>query len=390
MSNDDDKYKPRVARGSTLFTSSSGESRKKLREKLANRDKNKPFTPVKVNIKEYPDKKNIDLLIRYLSQNGINPQDYKRNYIERRLRARVARHNLDTYKAYLELLRGDENELKTLKKSLSINVTRFMRNRETYEIIKKDVLPLAIKNAKGKTLNLWSAGCAVGTEPYSMSMLMGDLTTNYSIKATDIKQELLDLARGAMYDEAYLGEVNATERRKYFDQIDNDTYKVKTEYRNKVSFSKLDLLRDTYPKNLDIIFCRNVLIYIDREPQTRIINKFMSSLKDGGFLILGRTESIFKNKDLPNIEVFNGQHRIYRKSTSVTEIAKSQDKSRVIMTEAKPDAKHKEKAKDKSKKKIEDKSKDNKPLAEKIEDRRNQMRKERERRQKEREKSREK
>lgn len=286
-------------------------------ERLSRRDKarstKRSAKTGEITFSMIPDPENADRIIRYLSDNGISIHEYKRNYIVRRIRARVVRSEVHTYKAYFNFLLKNHQEIDIIKKSLSINVTRFFRNRDTFDFVLKNVLPIVTRERVNNTIQMWSAGCAVGAEPYSMAMIMDKMMTPYSIQATDIKSELLDLARGALYDKGYLGELNPVEIENYFDEIDETTVKVKKKYRSKVNFFKLNLLEDRYPMNFDIIFCRNVLIYIDKEPQIKIINGFMDALRPGGFLILGRTESIFRNRQVGNIEIFNGKHRVYRR-----------------------------------------------------------------------------
>lgn len=318
MSKDRDS-KRKVARGSSMYNRRlSREKREESRmERLSRRDKarstKRSAKTGEITFSMIPDPENADRIIRYLADNGISIHEYKRNYIVRRIRARVVRSEVHTYKAYFNFLLKNHQEIDIIKKSLSINVTRFFRNRDTFDFVLKNVLPIVTRERVNNTIQMWSAGCAVGAEPYSMAMIMDKMMTPYSIQATDIKSELLDLARGALYDKGYLGELNPVEIENYFDEIDETTVKVKKKYRSKVNFFKLNLLEDRYPMNFDIIFCRNVLIYIDKEPQIKIINGFMDALRPGGFLILGRTESIFRNRQVGNIEIFNGKHRVYRR-----------------------------------------------------------------------------
>lgn len=318
MSKDRGKER-KVARGSPMYDRKiSREKREVSRmERLSRRDKARSTKRIaktgEITFSMIPDPENADRIIRYLADNGISIHEYKRNYIVRRIRARVVRSEVHTYKAYFNFLLKNHQEIDIIKKSLSINVTRFFRNRDTFDFVLKNVLSIVDRARVNNTIQMWSAGCAVGAEPYSMAMMMDKMMTPYSIQATDIKSELLDLARGALYDKGYLSELNPVEIESYFDEIDETTVKVKEKYRSKVNFFKLNLLEDRFPMNFDIIFCRNVLIYIDKEPQIKIINGFMDALRPGGFLILGRTESVFRKRQVGNIEIFNGKHRVYRR-----------------------------------------------------------------------------
>ncbi len=314
----DDK-KRKVARGSTLFR--PNEEAQAIKESKVERLKNKPerdakkkfIKPVHISLKKYPDEKNIDKIIDYINENGIQIKDYKRKYIVRRIRSRVSKNQFDTYMDYLKFISSNKSEFRELKESLSINVTRFIRNRDTFDLIKKEIMPIVAQNARKSKIKMWSAGCAVGAEAYSMSMLMDGINVPYTITATDLKTELLNLARGGFYDKIYLAEMKPEEKSKYFDLIDPNTYKVKAKYRLKVNFSKMDLLADKYPVGFDVVFCRNVLIYIERAAQEKMLQGFVTSLKPGGFLVLGRTESIFNTKILKYLSVYSSKHRIYRK-----------------------------------------------------------------------------
>jgi chemotaxis protein methyltransferase CheR len=322
-----DDNKRKVAKGSTLFRTKNEKIAIKksrvirLKNKTERDAKKKFIKPVKIELKTYPDEKNINLIIRFLFDNGVRIKDYKERYILRRIRARVSKNRCKSYLDYHKLLISSKKEYRELIESLSINVTRFFRNRDTYEFVKNNIIPIIIQNSSKNKIKMWSAGCAVGAEAYSMAMLMDGLNDLYSITATDIKQELLNLAKGALYDKIYLAEMTPKEKRIYFNSVDENTSSVKGKYKMKVKFSILNLLKDKYPIGLDMIFCRNVLIYIDREPQDKIINGFIKSLNPGGFLVLGRTESIFNKRLLNDLNVYNTRHRIYQK-TRMNELKK--------------------------------------------------------------------
>jgi SAM-dependent methyltransferase len=183
-------------------------------------------------------------------------------------------------------------------------------------------MPEIFRNAqaRGSTeVKFLSAGCAVGPEPYSLAMIAHDKKPkgiNLKIHASDINQDLLDTARFATYSKQYVAEMNAAEVSKYFDLNKFGEHVVKANIRRSVNFSKKDIMKDEFPHGVDLIFCRNVLIYIDRDAQNQVISKFINALKPGGYLVLGRTETLFLDWR-KYVDIISAKHRIYQKKTSV-------------------------------------------------------------------------
>jgi hypothetical protein len=137
-------------------------------------------------------------------------------------------------------------------------------------------------------------------------------TTDISILATDVKDELLRIARNGVYSESYLGEMQDQEISRFFSQTKNGDYEVKSHIKSMVTFNRHDLMKDDYPHNMDMIICRNVLIYVDRQAQNDILNKFLKSLKPNGLLVLGRTETLFGDFR-KSVDIISTKHRIYQK-----------------------------------------------------------------------------
>jgi len=299
--------KSRAARGATLF---SGMKRDKRKKRSRNTEKT---TKKRIIYNRADDPEFEKKLINYLGKNGIEVASYKDRYILRRLRVRMGRLKLTSYKDYLDYIRKHPTELGEIQESLSINVTRFFRNRDTYESVRDDVLPLLGK--KKKNIKIWSAGCAVGAEPYSIAMIASDAvpkSTKVSVMATDVKNELLNTARFGVYSKPYLAEMKTTEINRYFIETGAEDYKVKPHIKSMVNFRQQDLMKDDFPRNIDMVFCRNVLIYVDREAQNVILNKFFKALNPGGFLVLGRTETLFGDWR-KSVDIISTKHRIYRK-----------------------------------------------------------------------------
>ncbi|MHA2249800.1 MAG: CheR family methyltransferase [Candidatus Kariarchaeaceae archaeon] len=321
---DRDKKSRKVARGATLYS-------KKRPTTKGDKEKEKPkrkYTSTELTDKttlpiyhSAPDPGWEDKVIEQLGKSGIEVSSYKKRYLIRRIRVRMGRLKLNSYKNYFEYLSKNTSEIKELQESLSINVTRFFRNRDTYELLKKEIFPQLVikaKNMKQREIKVWSAGCAVGAEPYSLAMISSDVVPpdiRVNIQATDVKTELLQMARNAIYSEPYLAEMTDVETVQYFSQRNQDEYEVNSRIKRTVSFSRHDLMKDEYPSNLDLITCRNVLIYVDRDAQREIIGKFFQALKPGGILILGRTETLFGDWR-SYVDIISTKHRIYQKKSS--------------------------------------------------------------------------
>ncbi|MHA2252854.1 MAG: CheR family methyltransferase [Candidatus Kariarchaeaceae archaeon] len=309
--------KKKVAMGATLSSKTGPKSnlRSLLKKNKEERKRKNSYERQPILIRG-KDLENLDAVLKFLLRSGIPVNGYKQGYLIRRTRARIGRLKLDTYAEYLNYLRKNESEVKELHEALSINVTRFFRNGDTYDIIRTEILPEVFENnPKTNRIKMWSAGCAVGAEPYSLAMLCSDPKyQKYAIQilASDVNRDLVELAENAVYSPQYLAELTEKEASKYFYRNNDGNYKIRSSVKKYVKFDVLDLTKDSFPRNLDLILCRNVLIYIDKQMQELIIEKFCESLNIGGILILGRTETLWgmwKHR----FEPISAKHRIYRK-----------------------------------------------------------------------------
>ncbi len=270
----------------------------------------------------YPDQQNIDLIKKFLYRRGFSDVgSYKEKYLARRLAIRMRKRGVSNYADYYDVISKEENEVKLLKKCLSINVTEFFRDLDTWEEFRK-ILASYIKEKTQKVLSpsirIWSAGCAVGPEPYSIACIVHDilgrklLKHNVKVFATDFNEELLQVARRGIYEGDILNNVPNEFSLRYFEKFGKGQ-RVKYNVRRMVDFSHLDLLKDKFTfTKLDIIFCRNVLIYFAKETQKSILRRFFDLLVPEGFLILGRTE-ILHPSFRESFEVSSLRHRIYKK-----------------------------------------------------------------------------
>lgn len=220
---------------------------------------------------------------------GLDCRCYKTNYLKRRLAVRMRATGLTTYREYHDLLQRDPAEYDKLLDRLTINVSQFFRDPEVYRAITRWVLPVLEK--KGRA-NIWSAGCANGEEPYSLAMLFHErmpLGRQTRVLATDIDTTCLARAQIGRYKETSLAEVPFLMRQRYL-QLQDDLWTVDPSVRSGVTFQRHDLTGEMPPGPFDLVVCRNVMIYFNRQLQERLLRGFRDLLMPEGFLVLGKTE----------------------------------------------------------------------------------------------------
>ena len=224
---------------------------------------------------------------------------YKEKQMKRRIDALIAKNKYPGYSEYVEGLKKDSKLFEEFVNYLTINVSEFWRNPEQWDILEKNVLPDLIKKS-GKTLKIWSAACSTGDEPYSLVMLLSRFMplSNIKIIATDIDKQVLEKAKAGLYNEKSLAGLPKDLKDKYFTKIGLSNYQISEDIKKCVDFKQHNLLRDAYPDNVDLIVCRNVLIYFTDEAKDEIYRKFNKSLKSGGYLFVGSTEQIINYKDM--------------------------------------------------------------------------------------------
>ncbi|HSB34104.1 MAG TPA: protein-glutamate O-methyltransferase CheR [Nitrospirota bacterium] len=235
---------------------------------------------------------------------GIYFDDGSKYLLERRLARRLELHRLKSFEEYYHFLRYDrkrEEELTALIDNLTTNETYFFRENAQLHAFSEEILPdLRERLADRNTLRIWSAGCSTGEEPYTIAILLlesGDWWRDWQVEiiGSDINQRVLHTARKGVYKK---GSHRATDPRmlaKYFTLDEKGDYRVIDRVKELVSFSYVNLL-DPHKTSLiggvDVIFCRNVIIYFDREAKKKVIESFYHKLRDGGYLLLGHSESL--------------------------------------------------------------------------------------------------
>lgn len=225
---------------------------------------------------------------------GIDLGQYKSRQMQRRLGSLLSRNGAKNYVEYYKLLESDRHALQNFLDSLTINVSEFFRNPDKFEELRKRVLPELLN--RRDEVRIWSAGCAHGAEPYSVAILMDELSDSvrHSILATDIDATTLAKAKQAVYREVDVKNVSRHRLSTYFiHDREASTYAVRPHIRDRVVFQVHDLLKDPFPTDLDLILCRNVVIYFTEDAKASLYKRFYESLREGGVLFVGGTEMVF-------------------------------------------------------------------------------------------------
>ncbi|HEY73227.1 MAG TPA: protein-glutamate O-methyltransferase CheR [Thermoflexia bacterium] len=258
------------------------------------------------------------LLAHIRRERRLDCSQYKESFLRRRLTVRMRARDVDTYQAYLGVLRSDPAEFDALLVALTINLSYFFRDTAVFEALRYAVLEtLVAKRAQSRRLTVWSAGCAGGEEPCSVAMILTDLLGtaiskwDVQIQATDIDANVLARARRGVYKPLSFQDLQAGFVERYFTH-DGDTYTLQPAIRRLVTFRQHDLTTPPPLPRYDLILCRNVLIYFAREYQESIVRHLLDYLEPGGYLTLGMAEMLPLALS-SRLEAVDGRLRIYRK-----------------------------------------------------------------------------
>jgi two-component system, chemotaxis family, CheB/CheR fusion protein len=235
---------------------------------------------------------------------GHDFSGYRETTIRRRIERRMAVHRLDTLADYLRYLQQTPAEMRHLFKDLLIGVTNFFRDPEAFEVLSEQALPqLARQGGPDEPLRVWVTGCATGEEAYSLAIVLTEtlerlrLQREIQVFASDLNPEAIEFARHAVYPESIAADVSAERLRRFFTHNEG-AYKLKKQIRERVVFAAQNLLKDPPFSNLDLLSCRNLLIYLKPDLQKRLLPLFHYTLKPGGLLFLGASETIGEFTDL--------------------------------------------------------------------------------------------
>lgn len=260
-----------------------------------------------------------DLLEELAEQRNFDFRGYKKSTLERRFRRRMFQLNLGGYGEYGSYIRAHPNEVTDLLNTLLINVTEFFRDPPSWELLRHEVLPPLLNRLKpGHSFRAWSAGCASGEEAYSIAILLaeyfGTRIHDYDIKiyATDIDDEALNSARHGEYSQDAIHRVRTEWREKYFHG--KDQQRVIREIRRLVIFGRSNLVQDAPISHVNLLACRNVLIYFDSDLQKQILGRLHYALEPGGILFLGKSESQLTNSQ--QFQRVNARWRIFQRITN--------------------------------------------------------------------------
>lgn len=227
---------------------------------------------------------------------GINLSAYKPEQLNRRINSLMTRVGIKNLDEYSQAIKNDSAQRQKFLDFITINVTEFFRNPELYEDLEKQIQKELLPN--NANLKIWSAACSIGCEPYSLGIILDRISPNrkHNIIATDIDNTILSKAKIGEYTQNEMKGVKNSDLSKYFKIVD-DKYYIESKIKNMVTFKKHDLILDSYDNNFDLIVCRNVVIYFNNDIKQEIYGKFSNSLKKGGLLFVGATESIYNYRD---------------------------------------------------------------------------------------------
>ncbi|WP_249673453.1 CheR family methyltransferase [Pseudomonas abieticivorans] len=266
-----------------------------------------------------------EILIQLRAGTGHDFKHYKRATVLRRIERRMQVTAQPDLRAYYQYLLANPAETKALLADMLIGVTNFFRDREAFEALERDVLPLLFSHSDAigqarEEVRVWSAGSSTGEEAYSLTMLLNDQqlvcgsTAKIQVFATDIDERAVAVGRAGAYPQAIVTDIPPSRLRQYFIK-EESVYRVRKEAREKVLFAKHSLLADPPFSQIDLIVCRNLLIYLDRDVQREILQMFHFALNPGGFLFLGSSESADLCPDL--FTAVDKKNRIFRARTGI-------------------------------------------------------------------------
>lgn len=240
-------------------------------------------------------------------KSGITLNDGKKELVRTRLGSKLRKGGFGSFREYYNHVLDDRTgeELVTLLDAISTNLTSFFREANHFQYLRKNILP-EIMGKKGhdspREIRAWSAGCSSGEEPYSLAftladMLHGDKSWVVKLLATDISTKVLARAARGAYTEEQVKTVPKEMASKFLDRVVEDgerLYRVRPEIKGLIQFKRFNLMTPTFPfkRGFDFIFCRNVMIYFDKPTQQTLINKFYGALSEGGYLMIGHSESL--------------------------------------------------------------------------------------------------
>ncbi len=260
----------------------------------------------------------FETLLDYLKRcRGFDFSGYKRSSLMRRINKRMQTVNIQGYNNYIDFLEVHPEEFNHLFNTILINVTSFWRDRTAWEYVKSEIIPeILSRKTANEQIRIWSAACASGEEAYTLAMLIVEILgidefrERVKIYATDVDEEALNQARQAAYEERDLTGLTPEEIETFFELVDT-TYSFRKDLRRSVIFGRHDLIQDAPISKIDLLVCRNSLMYFNAETQSKILARFHFALRDGGFLFLGKAEMLLSHGN--TFAPVNLKNRIFTK-----------------------------------------------------------------------------
>jgi two-component system CheB/CheR fusion protein len=260
----------------------------------------------------------FETLLHYIQESrGLDFRGYKRTSLQRRITLRMEAVGVDTFGAYQSHLEADPGEFESLLNTVLINVTSFFRDADAWEVLKTEVVPRLVAQAEpDKPIRIWSVGCASGEEPYSIAMLFAEalgvveFCNRVKIYATDLDEEALKVARLASYSPRDVESVPRELLDKYFERTNNH-YVFERELRKCVIFGRHNIVYDAPISRIDLLTCRNLLIYLEAETQGIVLPRLHYALNPEGYLFLGKAETQLARS--PLFRAVEMKHRIFAK-----------------------------------------------------------------------------
>ena len=259
-----------------------------------------------------------ELLVFIRDARGFDFTGYKRSSLARRIQKRMTDIGVESWTDYRDRLETDAEEFSYLFNTILINVTSFFRDAEAWTYLREEIIPKILADAEGEEeIRIWSAGCSSGEEPYSIAiafaeaMGLQECLDRVKIYATDVDEEALQQARAGVYGTRALKNLSEELRDRYFEH-NGTSYGFRPDLRRRVIFGRHDITRDAPISRLDLLVCRNTLMYFNVEAQREIMDRFNFALGEGGFLFLGKAEMLTSSD---RFGVVNMRQRIFRRNS---------------------------------------------------------------------------
>lgn len=280
-------------------------------------------------VSEFLEKMSFQKVKRLLKENvGLDCDGYRDEYLKRRFEVRLRATNCQSYGRYLFYLKKHPEEFQSLLNDLAINFTMFFRDIDVYQYLETILLPKLL--ALGSQVKIWSAGCASGEEPYSLAIivhkLLGNKSSNRSVTifASDIDKDALGKAEKGEYQKKQLNGLPEVSIEKYFSK-EGELFRVRDFARKFIRFSQFDLNKPAPYQNLDLILCRNVMIYFSKEGQQHVHMNFYDALREGGYFVTGKAEML-SGEPSRKFQFVDLKCRVYQKSR----LLETADQMRII------------------------------------------------------------